>query len=385
MALPTSIWIKFTATDDPINPRDSRIPLFIEIPFDDNNFVEFGLNWGTTVSITISLTPSSTSILTVDINGELPQSEFSLSWDSNTNIGTTDCPFVEWIGELSTTEVFDTPIEYVWTPPANIDTTKPVIVEAWGSGANGLVDAQLGGSGGGGGAYAASDVVAVLGQLSKVSVSAVAGTNSYISDTEENVVPVVAALAVMSDGGTAANSIGDVKFSGGDGAVHGDYWGGGGGGSAWPYTDGGDGSDDSHGAGFGNGGDAGYSTPASNGSIPGGGGGGGALEAYASPVAGLGSRGEVRIHYRLQAEIPTPEPAIIVPQEGSRKTINIPGQTQIINGKVIVDGVELTPQEAIDQTGGQIKRLGGGAGGVSTAGPKFGSQEFLEVPRTNLE
>lgn len=99
-----------------------------------------------------------------------------------------------------------------------------------------------------------------------------------------------------------------------------------------------------------------------------------------------GARGEVRIHYRL-AEEPPPEPEepaiVTIPQEGSRKTINISGQAQIINGKIVVDGVELSISNAIIQTGGKVKRLGDG-GGISTAGPKFGSQEFLEVPKNNL-
>lgn len=66
-----------------------------------------------------------------------------------------------------------------------------------------------------------------------------------------------------------------------------------------------------------------------------------------------------------------PPPAPVVPQVGSRLTIGVDGQTNVVCGPVVV------PE------GGVVRRLGDG-GGVSTAGPKFGCQEFVRVRNDNL-
>lgn len=264
----------FTGTDisaASIVHRDSRLPLFVELPFTEDVAFELQVNsqgyrlvwdfYGNLfdTGFWVSLFTPGTS--PEDLSNVLTQ--YSLTWDFDTNTGTTDCPFVSFIGELPITEVFTA--SGTWTPSANIDTTKPVIVEAWGAGANGGVT-----DGGGGGAYAAVDMASVVPQISVVVVSQPDIGNSYVSDAEENVVPTVAALGTTTVGGVSGGCTGDVKFSGADAVTTT------GGGSAFPYQDA------SGATGYGAGGTDGVA-----GTIPGGGGGAGAL----------GARGEVRIHY----------------------------------------------------------------------------------------
>ena len=82
-------------------------------------------------------------------------------------------------------------------------------------------------------------------------------------------------------------------------------------------------------------------------------------------AAGSGGRGEVRIWYSLVADT-------VVVAEGSRKTIRIDSNSNVVLGSPVVGAGE------------SVKRLGD-SGGVSTAGPKHGCQEFVSKPGVNLE
>lgn len=324
MPLPSSIWVKFTATDDPTNPRDPRLPKLLELPLVDG--------WETAWE-----RPDMPNLfgfqVTADYDGVYSEAEspvlkiglwnvgttgtnaswgtYSLTLDAN-NVGTTDCPFVEWIGELTEVDTFTE--SDTWTSPANIDTTKPVIVEAWGSGGNGLSGGgepglETGGSGGGGGAYASTDFFDVIGDYANWQVvvdTAGNGVNSNFTDSPDGITELLtAASASENAGGLDSNSVGDVIFSGGNGQ-DGNGVGGGGGAGASPYADGLDATSDIGAEGwgqtndYGRGGDGAQDlTPATPAFEPGGGGGGGwGTATYADGSAG--ARGEIRIHYSLQ-------------------------------------------------------------------------------------
>ena len=197
---------------------------------------------------------------------------------------------------------------YSWTVPCGVTS---VYVEAWGAGAGG--DYNTGG--GGGGAFAAGTVTVVPGTTYTVVVgkggigdgSVEAGTNSSFG----------ANLIVAEGGGRGANirtggrvaqSIGTIRFAGGNGAASGSGNGGsGGGGSAGASGAGGNGS-----AATGNAGAAGGTAGAGggaaggnggsryndgdNGSAPGGGGGQSGASGFFI-YAGNGGAGQVRITY----------------------------------------------------------------------------------------
>jgi len=131
MALPISIWIKFDGT------QDVRLPLLLELIDPDENtlFEAYTLDpeGGFYAQIRFDLTPFVFNLTIGD--GEI-QNQYSLTFNDTTRVFTTNCPFIDGIYELATTEIFTT--TGTWTPSASVDTTKPVIVEAWGSGANGV-------------------------------------------------------------------------------------------------------------------------------------------------------------------------------------------------------------------------------------------------------
>lgn len=209
-----------------------------------------------------------------------------------------------------------------YTPPSNIT----VIAECWGSGGQGRLGTffdsnnRFMGPGGGGGAYARKAGLVLTGGtpysvrvgapgqiaaphesffITDLTCKASFGTNAT-NDTTPGM--------GNGKGGTAAASVGDVKFSGGDGQA---YLGpdntarpgGGGGSSATRVSDGAPGVGQTGGLilGGGNGGDGGHAGPGGagvGGRAPGGGGGGGGTPASAldpGSTAGPGSEGAVVI------------------------------------------------------------------------------------------
>jgi hypothetical protein len=191
-----------------------------------------------------------------------------------------------------------------FTVPTGITS---VIVECWAGGAGGAPDGTTnGGNGGGGGAYSRSTLAVTGGNTYTVTVgtggaSNAAGTDSWFNTSGT----ILAKGGTISTGGAAASGIGDVKFSGGDGAAGAVAGaGGGGGGGAGDASNGGAASGATGGtggtAGGGNGGNGGpTSTVGSPGVVPGGGGGGGGFNVLGTSNGGAGANGKVTIQWTL--------------------------------------------------------------------------------------
>ena len=196
-----------------------------------------------------------------------------------------------------------------WTCPAGITT---VLVECWAGGAPGQdLGGFSGGIGGGAGAYAAKVLTVVPTTQYAITVSAVT-LNGGGSGGDSSFETDVVAKGGNEDGsgGTAADSTGDVKFSGGDGGVvSGAFQGGaGGGGSASSNANGGNGQASDAGraggiSGGGIGGSGGASTGINGtaGTTPGGGGGGGG---GLGGDGGSGAAGLVVITYAITNVLP---------------------------------------------------------------------------------
>lgn len=235
-------------------------------------------------------------------------------------------------------EIFDTPGLHNWVKPANMvgDTLR---VQCWGGGCGGRPTSTVitAGTGGGSGAYAESTLTITPETIYHVFVaeggaSNSGGQDSYFAVASQS--PTVKAdggslggfspTALPGPRGEAAQSIGDIKFDGGDGqgrpfnapAGSGHNGpGGGGGSSGWP-SGAGISADDlewgigigapSAGAGSGKGGDGGTIEHPEGfpGEHPGGGGGGAwHNEAnHASIAGGAGAAGQVILTY----EVPDP-------------------------------------------------------------------------------
>jgi hypothetical protein len=196
------------------------------------------------------------------------------------------------------------------------DGITEITVEAWAAGGGGGALDNHGQGGGGGGAYVQSVVTVVPSSAYTVQVGTggapgLPGGDSYF-DSELILVARGGLNAVESTGGIGGSadlSLGDIRFSGGnggDGIVGGgrpnSRGGGGGGGSAYPDANGNDGTDGGSniagegGTGSGDGGDGGLGGEnGTNGALPGGGGGG----TGAGGVSGSGAGGRIIITYDL--------------------------------------------------------------------------------------
>jgi hypothetical protein len=190
-------------------------------------------------------------------------------------IGCTYTPF---------TVTYDT--DGTFTP----DFTGNVQVEAWGAGGAGISTNTNGG--GGGGAYAKLNTYAVTsGSPYTVVVATNSTEDSYFvsTGTVKAVSGATTATGSGGAGGAAGSCVGDVTYSGGDGAAYSAPNGGGGGGSATSSGNGGNASGATGGTGYFNGGDGGgdgFGGGGAGGSQDGGAGGGG---------SGLGGIGRVII------------------------------------------------------------------------------------------
>jgi|GEM_PF-1588309 len=208
----------------------------------------------------------------------------------------------------------NTPGSFQWTVPCDV---TQITVEAWGAGGD-----ASNSSAGGGGAYAKKIINVSPGTTYTIQVGSGGATNT---SRHSGFYLVSSNILLMAEGalggtrGTAANSIGDVKFSGGNG-VNGTGNGGGGGGSSASSTNNGNSGQNSGGnsGGIGGamvepdggkGGDGGdrrtgwFETGENgqNGSVPGGGGG---QAGYGTGLFGgygrhgSGADGQVRISYQ---------------------------------------------------------------------------------------
>ncbi|OGC47516.1 hypothetical protein A2886_03265 [candidate division WWE3 bacterium RIFCSPHIGHO2_01_FULL_42_13] len=201
----------------------------------------------------------------------------------------------------ATTETFTTDGTTDWEAPAGVTSVQ---VEAWGAGADG--NASFGKNGGGGGAYAKKTVSVTPGNTYtvKVGYSTSLQADSYFNDTST----VLAKGSSSKTGGSAASSIGDVTYSGGDGgnqdATNCASYGAGGGGGAGDAGNGSNGNNVLYDApscengtggsggtsGGGAGGDGHNGVAGDNGTQPGGGGGAGSS-------GGNGASGKVILTY----------------------------------------------------------------------------------------
>jgi hypothetical protein len=205
-----------------------------------------------------------------------------------------------------------------------------VVVECWGGGGKGGSRTSSGAGGGaGGGAYSRSVIGVVPGTSYIVTVGAGSTTTLSGGDSWFGSLSTILAKGGNSvannsssgaSGGSAQSGIGEIKFSGGNGANghHGsglDY--GGGGGSSAGIGENGNGGNFQYGGiapdGGGNGGDGKEGTnasssresgPGSDGSTPGGGGGGALRIGTGSPYSGgNGANGQVIISWNSSPEI----------------------------------------------------------------------------------
>ncbi len=195
---------------------------------------------------------------------------------------------------------------YTWVCPEGVTS---ITVECWGGGGGCGTSYSRAGGGAGGGAYASSILNVVPGNSYTVIVGSGGsiGNNGNYSSFGSG--PLVRAAGGTRGedgygvGGTVANSIGTIRFAGGNGGSRysSDRTGGGGGGSATSTANGSNGSDGSYydggtgGAGQGNGGNGGdQDQSGGTGIAPGGGGGG---RGHDGSSSGTGADGQVIITY----------------------------------------------------------------------------------------
>lgn len=223
-----------------------------------------------------------------------------------------------------------------------------ITVECWGGGGRGgeRTGSSGTGGGGGGGAYARSVLSVTPGDTYSVTIGAGSSNTSPGGDSWFGSAATVMAKGGNSaannstagaSGGAAASSVGDVRYSGGNGATATGNSGGGGS-SAGTGANGANGTVTGGGsapAGGGNGGN-GVSAGSGNGSsgiAPGGGGGGGKRGCVwifcAGGGAGSGANGQVRVTYTFQFPANTcvnAAPYSAIPDNGcgSNNGINVP-------------------------------------------------------------
>jgi hypothetical protein len=201
--------------------------------------------------------------------------------------------------------VFNTPGPASWTAPPGVTYA---MVETWGAGSVGSPGIGFAdGIGGGGGAYARSILSVIPGQVYPITIGdgTLGPPKANGQTTFDSPVRVLADCAghatglLISLGGKASLSTGQVRFNGGNAGNNGLSAGGGGGASAGPVAAGASTLPPvAHQPGYPAGVDAGQGgdgqsgiIPPTNGATPGGGGGGGLHQ------EGLGAPGQVRISY----------------------------------------------------------------------------------------
>lgn len=203
-------------------------------------------------------------------------------------------------------ETFSTPGILVWPCPANVASLD---VECFGSGGRGAGGGD-GGRGSGGGAYSKSVISVTPGNNYDLNIGFGGGVEGSAGDDGEetnfhNGLVVAAGGKKGSTtglGGSADDCVGDIKFSGGNGANAVGLIGGGGGSSAGSSGNGENASGQSGGFNLtgGSGGDGGDDTDGNNGNSPGGGAGGGG-DGF---IGGLGGNGKVVLTYTTSSNTP---------------------------------------------------------------------------------
>lgn len=200
-----------------------------------------------------------------------------------------------------TVETLDTTASSPWTCPAGVTS---IDIECWGAGANGTSGDgfTFGGNGGGGGAYAQRLAVAVTPGNT---YSFVVDSSGGASETNWDSGVCVAKSAIGTTGGLGDSGVGDVRYSGGNGAASlFTSTGGGGGGAGGPSGVGGVATTSTggngNGAGAGDGGDGkSGSTTGATGKVRGGGGGGGGPTGSGGP----GARGGIKLTYTAEEDV----------------------------------------------------------------------------------
>jgi hypothetical protein len=220
---------------------------------------------------------------------------------------------------------FTTPGASTFVVPANVTL---MLAACWGGGGGGEgnFSGTRGGGGGGGGAYASKSIAVTPGQVIDYTVGTGGSAGGGAGGTS-HVVDISTVMALGGEpgleptggiGGSAAGSIGDTKFSGGNGGdnTFGSSGGAGGGSSAGPASDGNDGSTNSGAtggpggaavSGGGEGGDGANSGGfATNPTAPGGGGGGSGNNSNGTN----GADGRIEItFFTAPTPVPSPDPS----------------------------------------------------------------------------
>lgn len=194
-----------------------------------------------------------------------------------------------------TIETFDSSV--TWTCPTGVSTVQS---EEWGYGGNGGSNGSQGGMGGGGGAYAKSNSVATV-PGNNYTVNIAYATDTYFQSSVIAMAKSGQSGLGTGQGGQASASVGDTKFSGGNGAAGSGTTGGGGGSSAGTAANGNT-ATSSTGASAPTGGGAGGNGGLNNnfgaaGVSPGGGAGGGG----GNMPGNAGAAGRVRLTYTVSA------------------------------------------------------------------------------------
>lgn len=237
------------------------------------------------VSFSSNTVVQALNYLFVNIYG-LIDSSWDIYYNPTTNSFSHSCPIIEWIGFFSQSETFE--VNNTWTPPANIDTTLPIVVQFWGKRGMGRAGDGIDviGIGGGGGAFSCSDISS--GFINSIyTISFDTSISSLKLDTTD--ILKVANGNITGEKGNKLDCLGLVVYSGDNQDI------GVGGGSAFPYQD-------ANKGGYASGGQAGRTLDGNggNGGTPGGGGGGGSVDG----IGGLGGNGRIIFYYNLATIIP---------------------------------------------------------------------------------
>jgi hypothetical protein len=271
-----------------------------------------------------------------------------------------------------------------WTAPAGV---TEITVEAWGGGGGGAATAgnNDGMGGGGGGAYVRSELTVIPGNEYTIQIGTSGGIGLPGGDSFFDSMLIIVARGGLNAiestgglGGSAALSLGDVRFAGGNGGggqtAGGNpntRTGGGGGGSAFTNADGANGGNGQSnnpgtggsGTGFGgNGGPAG-----GNGQIgqtPGGGGGGGGRQGNSA----AGADGQIIISYEIGI-VPDPDQTTITTNPESILADGV-STSQITVQAVDADGTNINSGGALvtlSATDGTLSAISDNADGTYTA------------------
>jgi len=223
-------------------------------------------------------------------------------------------------GTSMISKVYSTPGTYQWKCPPGVTSVTVECLGGGGGGGRGGITSGAGGDGGGGGAYSKKLNIAVTpGELYTVEVGAGGNSDTTGGDTWfKSLITVLAKGGqhgqhhdggfALGKGGQASAGVGDVKFSGGDGAGNALNAGGGAGSSAGTAANGAaglvptvpevGGAGGTAPAGGGNGGKGGNIDRDGNiGSAPGGGGGGAGRGSSTIKKGGKGAGGKIILTY----------------------------------------------------------------------------------------